>query len=116
MEIKEVVTLSINGEKQDDLIPDLIRIEVEEDVDAASVFRVEIALNVERDGSWRYIDEKELFRVWNRVSIEAGYPESGVETLIDGCIGETVAAAVGFAGSGAAAAMGAAAISAVQDW
>lgn len=86
MEIKEVVTLSINGEKQDDLIPDLIRIEVEEDVDAASVFRVEIALNVERDGSWRYIDEKELFRVWNRVSIGAGYPESGVETLIDGYI------------------------------
>ncbi|MDC4224036.1 MAG: contractile injection system protein, VgrG/Pvc8 family [Candidatus Manganitrophus sp.] len=86
MEIKEAISLSINGERQDDLIPDLIRIEVEEDVDAASVFRIELALSVERDGSWRYLDEKDLFKVWNRVSIEAGYPESGVETLIDGYI------------------------------
>lgn len=84
-EIKEVVNISINGEKQGSLIPDLIRIEVEEEVDAASVFRVELALTVERDGKWRYIDEK-LFQVWNRLSIEAGYPDSGVETLIDGYI------------------------------
>lgn len=84
-EIKEAITLSINGKKQDDLIPDLVRMEVEEDVDAASVFRVELALNAERDGSWRYIDE-ERFALWNRLSIEAGYPESGVETLIDGYI------------------------------
>ncbi len=84
-EIKEVITLSINGEKQDDLIPDLIRIEVEEDVDAASVFRVELALTAESDGAWRYVDE-ERFAVWNRLSIEAGYPDSGLETLIDGYI------------------------------
>jgi len=84
-EIKEVITLSINGEKQDDLIPDLTRIEVEEDVDAASVFRVELALAVNSDGSWRYLDE-DRFAVWNRLSIEAGYPDSGVETLIDGYI------------------------------
>ena len=84
MEIKEVVTLSINGEKQNDLIPDLIRIELEEDVDAAGVFRIELALTPESDGTWRYLDE-ERFSVWNRLSIEAGYSDS-VETLIDGYI------------------------------
>ncbi|MBI3803965.1 MAG: phage late control D family protein [Nitrospirae bacterium] len=85
MEIKEVITLAINGEKQDDLIPDLVRIEVEESVDDASVFRIELALTVEKNGTWRYIDD-DRYTLWNRLSIEAGYPDSGVETLIDGYI------------------------------
>jgi phage protein D len=82
--ITEVVTLSIDGATQDDLVPDILEIAVEEDVASADVFRVRIALTPRSDGSWPYLDE-ERFQVWKRVTIEAGYPER-VEPIMDGYV------------------------------
>jgi phage protein D len=82
--ITEVANLSINGQAQDGLVPDIVEIEVQEDVAAADVFRVRLALSPASDGSWNYVDD-DRFALWNRLSLEAGYPED-TETLVDGYI------------------------------
>jgi phage protein D len=82
--ITEVANLSINGQPQDDLVSDIVQIEVQEDVAAADVFRVRLALTPDRDGGWSHVDD-DRFALWNRVALEAGYPED-TETLIDGYI------------------------------
>jgi phage protein D len=82
--ISEVVNVSINGTLEEDLVPDIIEIEVEESIDEADVFRLRVQLRLQADGAWNYIDD-DRFMIWNRVSIEAGYPGS-TETIIDGYI------------------------------
>ena len=56
--ITEIVNLSIDGVPQDEIVPDIIEIEVEEDVAAADVFRVRVALVTRSDGSWNYLDDE----------------------------------------------------------
>ncbi len=80
--ITEVANLSINGRPQDDLVPDIVEIEVQEDVSAADVFRVRLAMTPGSDGAWSLVDD-DRFALWNRVALEAGYPED-TEMLIDG--------------------------------
>jgi len=82
--IAEIANLAIDGAPQDDLVPDVIEIEVQEDTTAADVFRVRLQLTVLPDGTWNYIDD-ERFSVWNRVSVEAGYPDDSA-AIIDGYI------------------------------
>ncbi len=82
--ITEIINLSIDGGPQDEIVPDIVEIEVEEDVAVADVFRVRVALVTRSDGSWNYLDDKR-FGLWKRVTIEAGYPDSA-ETIIDGYI------------------------------
>ena len=82
--IREVTTVSINGENQADLIPDISDIEVEEHVDSADVFRVRISLAVNRDGTWTHADDPR-FALWNQLQIVGGYPEDN-STLLDGYI------------------------------
>jgi phage protein D len=82
--IAEVVTVLIDGERQDDVVPDIIEVEAEEAVESADVFRLRIALHVRGDGSWNYVDD-ERFRVWRRFSLRAGYP-GNTPMLIDGYI------------------------------
>jgi phage protein D len=82
--ITEIVSVAIDGAVQDALVPDIVEVEVEDDVAVASVFRVRIAISQRRDGSWKHLDD-ERFAVWRRVTIDAGYPGSA-ETIIDGYI------------------------------
>ncbi|HEX7843731.1 MAG TPA: contractile injection system protein, VgrG/Pvc8 family [Kofleriaceae bacterium] len=82
--IQEIATVSIDGQVQDDLVPDIAEIEVEEHVDSADVFRVRISLAVQNDGTWSYLDD-DRFTVWNQLQIVGGYPTDNA-TLIDGYI------------------------------
>jgi len=82
--IREIVTVSVNGARQDDLLADIADIEVEEHVESADVFRVRLSISVRADGSWRYLDDARL-AVWNRLAIRAGYGDDH-ELLIDGYI------------------------------
>jgi len=82
--IEEIASLSLDGQRQDDLVADLLELEVEEDIASADVFRARIALTTQRDGSWTYLDD-ERFRVWKRLAIEAGY-SGATDTLIDGYV------------------------------
>jgi phage protein D len=82
--IREVLSLSVNGEVQDALLADVTEVEVEEHVADADVFRVRVSLTLLPDGTWRHLDDAHL-AVWNRLSIRAGYGASR-ETLVDGYI------------------------------
>lgn len=82
--ITEVVSIAIDGVVQDALVPDIVDVEVEDDVAAASVFRLRVAIAQRRDGSWKHLDDQR-FAVWRRVRLEAGYPGSA-ETIIDGYV------------------------------
>lgn len=63
---------------------DLISLEVELDEELAAMFRLHIAIALQPDGSWTYLDD-ERFRVWQPITITAGL-ESGAEELISGYI------------------------------
>jgi phage protein D len=82
--IAEVVRVSIDGRAQDVLVPDIVHIEVEEDLEQATAFRLQLAITTRSDGSWTYVDDP-LFRVWRRFALEAGYP-GATETLVDGYV------------------------------
>lgn len=82
--VNEVVIPFIDGEAQQDLVPDLVEIEVEETTAASDVFRMRVALHSRHDGAWDYLDD-DRFAVWRRFSLKAGYPGQ-VQLLIDGYI------------------------------
>ncbi|MGE5287153.1 MAG: phage late control D family protein [Micromonosporaceae bacterium] len=82
--IAEVVRVSIDGALQDDLVPDIIQVDVEEGVDVADVFALRVAVTAGAGGSWSYVDD-DRFAVWRRVTVEAGYPDA-TETIIDGYV------------------------------
>jgi phage protein D len=89
--IKEIVRLRIDGRPQDDLVPDIVEISVDEAVDQADVVRLRLAVTRKLDGTWTYLDEPR-FAVWRRLTVEAGYPP-GAEVLFDGYLTHAV---VGF--------------------
>jgi phage protein D len=82
--IRELVILSVNGTRRDDLRNDLTEIEIEEDVESADVFRVRLAIAPQGNRTWRHLDDPDL-AIWNRVAIRAGYPDNH-ELLIDGYV------------------------------
>jgi phage protein D len=82
--ISEIVSVMIDGSVQGALVPDIIDVEVEEDVVSAGVFRLRLAITPRRDGSWKHLDD-DRFALWRRAKIDAGYPGSA-ETIIDGYI------------------------------
>lgn len=81
---QETFTIAIDGEEVSDLYPDLVSLEVELDDSLAAMFRLQIAIALQPNGSWTYLDD-ERFRVWQPVTITAGF-ESGTEELISGYI------------------------------
>lgn len=83
--ITEVVRVSIDGKPQDDLVPDIIELDVEEDVDVADVFALRVAVTPRPNGTWTYVDDDDRFAIWRRVTVEAGYPDA-TETIIDGYV------------------------------
>lgn len=82
--IRELVVVSLNGERRDDVRDDLAEVEVEEHVAAADVFRIRLSTAVLGNRGWRHLDDSDL-AIWNRISIRAGYPDNH-EVLIDGFI------------------------------
>ena len=64
-------------------ITDLISLEVELDTEMASMFRLRLAIRQQR-GGWTYLDD-ERFRVWNHITISAGF-DTGTEELLSGYI------------------------------
>jgi phage protein D len=82
--IKEIARVRIDGRPQEDLVPDIIEIAVDEAVDMADVARLRLAVTRRLDGSWTYLDDPR-FKIWRRLTIEAGYP-SATEILFDGYV------------------------------
>lgn len=82
--LREVVVLTLNGERRDDIRDDLAEVEVEEHVAAADVFRIRLSTTVLGNRSWRHLEDDDL-TIWNRIAIRAGYPDNN-EVLIDGVI------------------------------
>ena len=81
---RETFIITIDGEEVSDLYENLIRLEVEVDEKLAAMFRLQIGIALQPDGTWTFLDD-ERFRVWQPVTIEAGL-ESGIEEIISGYI------------------------------
>lgn len=80
----ERLTITLDDEEIADFERYLVSLEVELDDELAAMFRLQIAIALQPDGSWTYLDD-ERFRVWNPITITAGL-EDGNEELISGYI------------------------------
>jgi phage protein D len=76
---REHFVIELDGEVNEELYQDLIRLEVELDDELMGMFRMQISLRLAQDGSWTYIDD--LFTVWTPVTISAGFNGEGDELL-----------------------------------
>ncbi len=80
----EDLIIEIEGSEADDLYSSLISLEVEHDVELASMFRMELSLWLEQDGSWRFLDDERL-TIWKQITIRSGL-EGADEELFTGYI------------------------------
>jgi phage protein D len=80
----ENFAIEIDGQEEEDLYLDLIRLEVELDEELAGMFRMYFAILQQPDGVWAYLDDDRL-TLWKPVKIAAGF-EDGMEELISGYI------------------------------
>ncbi|MEW6519557.1 MAG: contractile injection system protein, VgrG/Pvc8 family [Thermodesulfobacteriota bacterium] len=80
----ENLIIEIDGAEAGDLYPRLISLEVEHDIELASMFRMQFSLLLDQGGSWGILDDERL-RIWKQVSIRAGLAEAD-EVLITGYI------------------------------
>lgn len=76
----ENLIIEIDGAEADDLYPRLISLEVEHDIELASMFRLQFSLLLDQGGSWGILDDERL-RVWKQVSIRAGLSEADEELM-----------------------------------
>ena len=76
----ENLIIEIDGAEADDLYPRLISLEVEHDIELASMFRLQFSLLLDQGGSWGILDDERL-RVWKQVSVRAGLAEADEELL-----------------------------------
>jgi phage protein D len=79
---REQVAVEIDGTEVRDLYPDLSRVEVELDEELAAMFRLELTVRMEPDGSLRHVDDKRL-TPWRKVAVHAGFAD-GTEPLMTG--------------------------------
>jgi phage protein D len=86
--ITEIARVRIDGKPQDDLVPDIVEIGVDESVDEADVIRLRLAVTRRLDGTWTYLDDPR-FALWRRLTVEAGY-QPAAEVLFDGYLTHTV--------------------------
>jgi len=63
--------IQIDGTDLKDLHCDLISLEVELDEQLAGMFRLTLALLLQANGAWKFLDEDQ-FKIWRRVVITAG--------------------------------------------
>lgn len=80
----EQMMIEIDGTEAADLYPDLSWVSVETGDDLAALFRFELRMPRQPDGSWAHLDDERL-TLWRRVVISAGF-EEGTEPLTAGYI------------------------------
>jgi hypothetical protein len=80
----ENLKIEIGGSEIQDLYNDLVSLEVELDDELAGMFRLHIALLLQADGTWKYVDDDRL-TIWKQVVITAGL-EDDTQQLISGYI------------------------------
>lgn len=76
----EICLIKINDEEQSDLYPDIVSVEAEEDEQLAGVFNIRLAIRLQKDGTWTWIDDERM-SLWNKVSISAGFADNVVEVI-----------------------------------
>jgi len=76
----EILILKINDQEHEDLYADIVSVEVEEDEKLASVFNIRLAIRLQKDGAWTWIDDERL-NPWNQVSISAGFMDNVIEVF-----------------------------------
>lgn len=72
--------IEIGGAEIADLYRDLMCLEVELDDELAGMFRITVALELNPDGSWTYLDDDQ-FVIWQRVVITAGLADDSRQLL-----------------------------------
>lgn len=78
----ETIAIEIDGEEADDLYPDVNLVEVELDDELAAMFRIELVMSLEPDGTWSHLDDERL-TPWRQATIHAGFSD-GTEPLMSG--------------------------------
>jgi hypothetical protein len=74
------LSIEIGGTEITDVYRDLICLEVELDEELAGMFRLSLALQLNHDGSWTYLDD-DRFTIWQRVVIKAGLVDDSRQLL-----------------------------------
>ena len=67
----DFLSIKVNGTELADVHAELVSLEVELDEELAGMFRMTVALLLDFDGSWTFLDDDRL-ALWNRVVITAG--------------------------------------------
>ncbi len=80
----EHIIITVHDKEISDVYADITGLEVELDDELTGMFRVQIVLRQQPDGTWAYLDD-ERFTVWEKMVITAGF-ESGIEEIISGYI------------------------------
>jgi phage protein D len=76
--------IEIEGSEIPELYNDLVSLEVELDEELAGMFRLNLALLLQADGTWKYLDDDRL-TIWKKVVVTAGLEDDSAE-LITGYI------------------------------
>lgn len=76
----EICLIKIGDEEHTDLYPDIVSVEVEDDERLAGVFNIRLAIRLEKDGTWTWVDDERL-SLWSKVSISAGFADNVVEAI-----------------------------------
>jgi phage protein D len=80
----ENLKIEIEGSEIRELYNDLVSLEVELDEDLAGMFRLNLALLLQADGTWNYLDDERL-TIWKEVVISAGF-QSDSQQLLKGYV------------------------------
>jgi phage protein D len=72
--------IEVGGAEVDDVYPDLVSLEVELDDELAGMFRMTVALRLNADGSWTYLDDPR-FVIWQKVVVTAGLADDSRQLL-----------------------------------
>ncbi len=76
----ELCIIKINDEEISDIYPNILGVEVEDDHKLAAIFKIKLAIQLQADGNWRYLDEEDL-NLWNKVEISAGFPDNVIKVM-----------------------------------
>lgn len=76
----EICLIKINDEEIPDIYEDILNVEVEDDHKLAASFKIKLAIQLQSDGTWTYLDDENL-KAWNKVEISAGFPDNTVKVI-----------------------------------
>jgi phage protein D len=78
---QDQITIEIDGQEIPQLYADLVRLEVELDDELAGMFRITLALILQADGTWTYLDD-DTIRPWMKVAITAGTQDDSQQLIL----------------------------------